>query len=309
MRVPWIVVASVLVPIVARADDNVTKGDAIFEEAKRLEAAGKLEESCAKFHESLSYNPHAIGTLLNVAVCEEKLGKIASALSHFTEARDRAREGNLESHRKVAEQHIATLTPDVPHLTITLTEILPETKLLVDDHAVLVEDAANLAVDPGQLTIVVTAPDRVPYETKVSVDKGERKSVMIPKLAPPVKNIRRIVGVGVAAAGVATLGTAIALGYRARGNYNDQFLGSPANCNEVMTPDGEMKLCNDTGLSKTHAAQRLGTIATWTGVVGIAAIAAGGVLWFTAPSKVERSVAVIPTVTPDSAGLAAIGRF
>ena len=303
MAASWIVVAYLLVPVVARADDNVAKGDALFEEAKRLESEGKLTESCAKFHESLSYNPHAIGTLLNVAVCEEKLGKIASALSHFTEARDRAREGNLEQHRKVAEEHIAALTPDVPHMTITLTEALPETKLLVDDHAVLVEDAANLAVDPGLRTIVVTAPDRVPYETKVSIDKGERKAVTIPKLAPPVKNIRRIVAVGVGAAGIATLGTAIALGYYEKGKYNDQFAGSPPNC------DPDTKLCNPTGLTKTHQAQHIGTIATWTGVIGIAAIAAGGVLWFTAPKKVERNVALIPTVTPDSAGLAAVGSF
>jgi hypothetical protein len=307
MRPSWIVVACVLFPVVVRAD--VAKGDAAFEEAKRLESEGKLTEACAKFHESLTYNPHAIGTLLNVAVCEEKLGKIASALSHFTEARDRAREGNLEQHRKVAEEHIATLTPDVPHVTITLTEVLPETKLLVDDHAVLIEDASNLAVDPGIRTIVVTAPDRVPYETKVSIDKGERKSVTIPKLAPPVKNIRRIISIGVAAAGVVTLGTGIALGYHARGNYRDQFLGSPPNCADVTTADGTMKLCNDTGLSNTHAAQRLGTIATWTGVVGIAAIVAGGVLWFTAPKLAERNVAVIPTVSPDSAGVAAVGSF
>jgi hypothetical protein len=299
----WLVVACVLVPVVARGDDSVAKGDAAFEEAKRLEAEGKLVESCAKFHESLSFNPHAIGTLLNVAICEEKLGKIASALSHFTEARDRARESNLDQHRKVAEEHIATLTADVPHMTITLTETVAETKILVDDHAVSIEDAANLAVDPGQRTIVVTAPDRVPYETKVSIDKGERKSVTIPKLAPPVKNVRRIIAVGVGAAGIATLGTAIAIGYYEKGRYNDQFQGSPPNC------DPDTKLCNEIGLSKTHSAQHVGTIATWTGVVGVVAIAAGGVLWFTSPTKAERTVAVVPTVTPDSAGLAAVGSF
>jgi len=40
--------------------------------------------------------------LLNVALCDEKLGRFASASAKFAEARDRAKEQGMDVHRKAA---------------------------------------------------------------------------------------------------------------------------------------------------------------------------------------------------------------
>src|SRR5262247_3294211 len=119
----------------AQADPRIDKADQLFAEGKAL-MASNLIQACDKFEESLHYNPAAIGTLLNVALCDEKLGKVASAVSKFTEARDHAKEQNLPEHVRAAEDHIAALTPSVPHLAIQLSEPLPDTSVLVDDRVV-----------------------------------------------------------------------------------------------------------------------------------------------------------------------------
>ena len=69
--------------------------DQKFDQAQKLREAGKLDESCKLFRESLKLNPNAIGTLLNVARCDEEQGKIASAVRGFTDARQRAAEQHL----------------------------------------------------------------------------------------------------------------------------------------------------------------------------------------------------------------------
>src|SRR5262249_28132096 len=99
----------------AHGDPRIDKAHQLFAEGRAL-MASNLTGACDKFVEPLQYTPAAIGTLLNVALCDEKLGKIASALARFTDARDRAKEQNLPEHVRAAEDHIASLTPSVPHL-------------------------------------------------------------------------------------------------------------------------------------------------------------------------------------------------
>src|SRR4051812_10367911 len=74
------IVLAVLRP--AAAEDKVAKADALFAEGIKLRDSN-LELACAKFGESLQLNPQAIGTLLNVALCDERLGRLASALRRF----------------------------------------------------------------------------------------------------------------------------------------------------------------------------------------------------------------------------------
>jgi hypothetical protein len=78
---------------VASADEPLA--DQKFDQALKLRADGKLAESCALFRESLQLNNQAIGTLLNVARCDEEEGKLAQAYRAFSDACDRAAEQHL----------------------------------------------------------------------------------------------------------------------------------------------------------------------------------------------------------------------
>src|SRR4051794_5128978 len=92
----------------AHAEDNVAKADRLFDEGRAL-MASDLHAACDKFEESLKWNSQAIGTLMNVALCDAKLGKVASAYAKFTEARARAREGNMDVRLKAAEEQLTAL--------------------------------------------------------------------------------------------------------------------------------------------------------------------------------------------------------
>jgi hypothetical protein len=114
-----------LAPLAHAGPDDAKPGESetalaerLFEEGRVLKDQGKLADACARFDLALGHNRNAVGTILNVALCDEQAGKIASAWKLFTEARARAEEQGLEEHRKAAADHIQKLKDRVPRLTL-----------------------------------------------------------------------------------------------------------------------------------------------------------------------------------------------
>lgn len=288
----------------ARADDTA-KADALFEEAQKLKQAGKTDEACKKFDEALGYNRNAVGTLLNVAKCKEDDGRIATAVKHYTQARDLAREHNLNEHRTAAEGRLAQITERVPRLTIDFAEELPNMKLLIDDEVFPV-GGGELRLDPGSRHVVVTAPGRVPFTTDVVLIEGKQQELSVPVLARPVtvSRARRTIGMIATVSGAGLALTGAVLGYIADRDYQREFdLGS---CME----SSPKPVCNADGYRRTSNARQLGTTGTVVGIGGLVALTGGVILWVTAPKdNAERRVTVVPQLTNETAGLAAVGRF
>lgn len=290
----------------AAADPRIDKADQLFAEGKAL-LGSNLIQACDKFEESLQYNPAAIGTLLNVALCDEKLGRFASAVAKFTEARDHAKEQNLREHVRAAEDHIAALTPSVPHLAIRLAEPLPDTAVVVDRQVIAREALGDVAVDPGERVIVVTAPDRLPYRKTIVVARGEHLAIDVPPLARSVtvtSSLRRI-GQITTIAGGAAFGTSVGLALYGRHLHQQQL--DNGNCGSNASGGTS---CNAAGQSANTRARTYGNVATAVGAVGLAAAATGAVLWYLAPSSTRSdALAIAPAVTATSVGVAALGRF
>lgn len=291
----------------AAADVDIAKADKLFAEGLALRDSN-LEQSCAKFEESLSYNPQAIGTLLNVALCDEKLGRIASAVAKFSEARDRAKEQQLAEHLEAAEEHIAALTPELPYLTIRFgTPPIADTKILIDDHVVPMAKIERFAVDPGERVIVVSAPGRLPFQTKIMIAKREEKQVEVPELARSVtvKSSRRTIGIITTASGAAAIATGVVIGIVAKGRYDDAL--------KLCDTTREPAHCPPESQTKTENARTLGNVGTVVGAVGVVAAGVGLYLWLGAPRSSEareaRGVSIVPHVSPEAAGLTAVGRF
>lgn len=316
MRSLWISIALVCAPAAAIAqgkptEDNVAKADALFKEAAALQSID-LNAACAKFAESYALNPHAIGTLLNVALCDEKLGRLASALEKFTLARDIAAEAlangeqDVAAHKKAATTHIDALVPRIPHVTIEFVPpVLPDTKIVIDDKAYARDKLTELPIDPGSHEIVVSAPGYLPYETTFAIAEGEHHNVAIPHLekSVTVRSSRRTIGYIVGGAGALVGATGIVVGLVANSRYDDV---------KSCHPEGNCDLPED--YTKRKNARSLGTVGTVVGLAGGAAIIVGAVLWYTGrpSSSAEQApprTSIVPHIAPDNAGITVLGRF
>lgn len=284
---------------------RMAKADALFDEARKLVDAGKRDEACAKFDQSLKLNPNAIGSILNVARCREDAGRVASATRMFTEARDRAVEQHLDEYKRAADEHLASLASRVPYLHVEFTEDpTPETRLLIDNTIAPIT-SADIPVDPGTRTLTVSQPGRVSYERKVTVVEHQRVSVRIPKLGRPiiVSHTRRTLGKIFTATGGATALGALGFVWYAHNLWQDQFKTGHCENESAARP-----MCDDDGYTATHTARTYGNVGTGLGLASATLIGVGVYLWVTAPQN-NASIALLPAVAPDLVGIAAVGRF
>jgi hypothetical protein len=290
----------------------------LFEQGRADLAAGKVDAACKKFELSLRKDPRAVGTLLNLALCNERQGKVASALSLFIEAYDRANESSSVEQRAAAEEHIATLRPQVPFLVLSRTgAALAGEKLLIDDKVVSL-DEKEVAVDPGTHDITLTAPGRLPFETQFSAKVSARVKLTLPELAIPKQGVvrvreswRRSYGKFATITGGALVALAGGGILYAKHRYDTQFEDPDGSgpklphCGSGPTTDDGLETCDRTGKSKVDSARTIGTTSAVIGGLGAATLVAGIYLWISAPS----GVVVTPVAGPEGAGVSVSGRF
>jgi hypothetical protein len=154
----------------------------LFEQGKALMDAGQLAEACPKLQESQRLDPGG-GTLLNLALCHERQGRIASAWTEFKEALSVARRDGRQERIDAASEHIAALEPQLPFLTIAVASPAQGQELRLDG-AVVGEAAwgAPLSLDPGTHVLSAKAPGRKPWSLSVTLVRAEKRSVAVPAL-------------------------------------------------------------------------------------------------------------------------------
>jgi hypothetical protein len=150
MRWAFLIIGGVLglTTVRARAGGE-TVAEALFRDARREMKAGNLTAACAKFAESQRLDP-SLGTLLNLALCEEKAGRLASAWTKYQEVLDAM--APSDERRKLALERIAALEAQLPRLRITTrghaTAELDGIELGAPSLGV------DLPVDPGRHLVV-----------------------------------------------------------------------------------------------------------------------------------------------------------
>ena len=95
--------------------------DALYEEAGKLAAADRWGEACPKLEASFKLDP-AIGTLLRLGYCYEKVGRTASAWASFNDGAAMAIKAN-DKRAKDAAEGVRRLAPTLARLAI---EVAPE---------------------------------------------------------------------------------------------------------------------------------------------------------------------------------------
>lgn len=314
----------------AQPSDSVKRADELFNEGRALVDAGKFADACPKFEESQRLDP-GLGTLLNLAACYEQVGKLASALTAFRSAEEQARAaGPGEKKREqTAAERARAIESRVARLTIILASSDRPTGFTVTRDGVPVpplDFGRRLPVDPGTIVIEATAPGFEPYKAEVIIARDTTaRTVDVPALKPiggpivevprppgdgttppsgggtddvtPPRSSRKKIAIGVAAGGIVALGAGVGLGFSAKSQYSD------VPCTSTSPPTG----CTPDEESRIDKARSRGNLGTIVGGVGVAALAAGVVLYVTAPK--ERAVAVTPVVGDRDVGVAFAGRF
>jgi hypothetical protein len=287
--------------------DQAAQAKQLFEEGRKQAADGKYQDACATFNKSFALDP-AVGTELNIGDCEEKLGHTAVAWHLFDDA---AKRDNDADRIKYARGRAATLAPKLAAVIIKLPDpSIVGLTVRVAGNPVPPAGEITTMVDPGDITVEVTAPGRA-AETRtatatagqtITVDFGAQPVAPPPPEVPPApetarRHSRVVTGEAIMGVGGAAVVTGVVLGLVARSHYNSAF---PDHCMNTSKP-----VCDPSGFSTTSSAITLANAGTVIGVVGLAGVVAGAVVWYTAP----KDIVVAPAASGQGAGISVSGTF
>jgi hypothetical protein len=171
-------------PALAQTDNERTLAEALFRQGRELMNQGNYDAACPKFAESHRLDPGG-GTLLNLAVCHEGQGKLATAWAEFQEALALARADGREDRTSLAEQRIAAIEPQLARLTVTLPAHAPENTVVSVNGTPLGQAAwgSPMPVDAGSVRVEASAAGRRKFAQSIEVSDGENVVVEVPDLA------------------------------------------------------------------------------------------------------------------------------
>ncbi|MGA2451738.1 MAG: hypothetical protein ABTD50_24030 [Polyangiaceae bacterium] len=177
-------------PALAGSDNRTIALD-LFEQGRALFKDGNYQAALAKF-EAAAEVMRSFGILLNVAECQEKLGRTASAWATWREARAVAAQAHSDDDEAMATARQKALEPALSRLTIVVPtdSDAPDLEIRRDGGVVPREAwGAAIAVDPGAHVIDAHAPGRTARKFDVAVQpNGGRASITVSALdtvSPP----------------------------------------------------------------------------------------------------------------------------
>jgi len=275
----------------ARADTPQQQADKLFTEGRELVTKGDAKGACEKFEAAIKLDATATGTMLNLGLCYEKLGKWATSLFWFRKAQSAAYEGKQAEYEAAAKDHTKDIATKVPTLTIEVNGA-PDAEIRIDGKRVDATEYGRVEVDPGSHEIVGRAPGKKKVIQTIEVkdeEKNKPVTIAMTEAAVPVYvdrgKGRRRAAIVLGAAGVAAWGFDLWYGFYEKSNYEDK--------------------------GQDRAKDRLRYVGTSVFVVGTGAVAAAIFLYMTAPGneKISDGTAFAPVITNDQLGLAVSGSF
>ena len=163
------------------AGDDPGRAEALFQEARDAMKKGDYVAACPKFAASQRVAP-ALGTLLNLALCDEKLGLTATATLQFDQFLERAAAD--DERRALVVDHVAGLRPRAPRLILRLVGDAAGFRVALDGRSLSPEEMARpILLDPGLHALATSAPGGPWKEALIAVSDGQEE---VRTLASPV---------------------------------------------------------------------------------------------------------------------------
>jgi hypothetical protein len=313
--------------------------EALFREGRTLLEKGDLAAACPKLEQSQKLDPSS-GTMLNLALCHEKEGRIATAWAEYLVAARMARTQGKADRAQAAEGYASALEPKLSYLTVNVSQKVPG---MIIRRGGTELDASTLGsrlpIDPGEHVLTVSAPGHKPLELELRIGAaGDTQTVVIPALEkdepgvaaatapaaapasapspvapaaqapatpPPLPKAAQkgssIVPWLIGGAGVAALGAGGVFGVLALGTYSDAE-------NSCPTHQG----CSDADIETRNRATLQANIANVGIGLGVVGVGIGAVLLLAGSDDAAPEAArfrVVPVAGRKTAGIVLDSRF
>lgn len=282
---------------VANTTTQQAVAQTLFDQAKKLMADGRYPEACTKFADSNRLAP-GTGTLLNLATCHIKIGKLTTAWLELNDAADSdRREGNTQRLDWIHSQ-IAELEPQLDYLTVQVPPATPAGFAITLDDVKIDSSVWNTAtpLDPGEHVVRATAPGYDDWSKKITVaGTAQKQTIEVPILtehsaaqqtavvAPPPRTVeepkpddsqsidktRRTVAYVLGGTAVAGIAVGTIFGVKTISDWSDRNDNCPAG------------RCNQTAVDDSSSAKTAAIISDVSFGVAIVAAAAGTYLFVT----------------------------
>lgn len=272
-------------------------------------AAKDWKIAAQRLTESARLDPK-VGTLINLAECEENLGLVAAARQHLQRAIDLAA-AQRDDRLDLAKTRLVAIDKRVPRLTIVLAPTGKDARVKRDDVELGAGSiGAPLPVEPGKHVITVSADGHVDRTFEITLAEGAQQSIDVDvgpegpgSLPAPAggepqessSSSMKTIGFVVGGVGLAGVGVGSVFGLIALNKHSE----SKQSCD----PTNE-NLCDQAGVDARNDARAAGNVATAGFVVGGVALATGIALVLFAPSSTKSS-----RISPTLGGLVLRGTF
>ena len=289
----------------------------LFKEGRALMDQKKFEDACPKLEESQRLDPGG-GTLMNLAICHEAVGRTATAWAELSEALSVARRDRRPDREKLASDRMKALEPKLSRLTIVVAAAAGVAGLTIERDGTVVGQAAwgtAMPVDPGVHTVKASAPGHEPWSATLDIGaNADQRSVAVPALTalapvapapepapiappPPAPKPERPVPppplpARVPEAEPSMLPVWVAFAVGAAGVTAGTYFGLSA-IGKRKDSDAECTpKCNERAEELNDQAKTAADLSTISFAVGAAGIGLGAYLWLARPEPSKQSGAI-----------------
>jgi len=186
----WVPLCTLSAASSARADAaERAQADQLFHDGKARLAAGEVSAACEMFGASYKLDP-ATGSLLALAMCHEREGKLASAVLEYRQLVEGADAKTRADRLEAARTRIEALTPILSTLTI---EVEPQpdgvsAEVRLNGQIVPASQLGKaMPLDAGSVLVTASAPNARTFAANLTIAaRGASERLRVPVLTTEV---------------------------------------------------------------------------------------------------------------------------